>query len=127
MSIDEIREQIAISLDVRCYDTWGNILDDTNPGHYGLDDVEFQIAINDIWVDIPKKAFTFKDGTLSFSARLGASSERDGVDMSFEKVVSGSGTFEFPRAGGINVLGFKINEKIDLFEEDRPKRHAVIL
>ena len=118
MSIDKIREQIATSMDVDGIETWWSILDDTTPGHYGVDDVEFQIDINDIWVDIPKKTFTFKDGTLSFSARLGASSERDGVDMHFEKTVFGSGKFEFSSAGCVKVLDFKINEKIYLFEEE---------
>ncbi len=116
MTIDEIRERIAISLDMKCDAHWFSVLDDTSPGHYGVEDLEFQLATKDIWVDIPKKTFTFKDGTLSFSARLGSSREEDGVDMKFRKAVSGSGTFDFEGARDVEVLEFKINEKIDLLE-----------
>jgi hypothetical protein len=118
MTIDEIREQIATSLNIHCDEKWFSILDDTTPGHYGVEDLKFELAIDDIWVDIPKKTFFFKDGTLSFSARLGSSREEDGVDMDFSKVVSGFGKFDFEGCRDVKVLEFKINEKIDLFEEE---------
>jgi hypothetical protein len=117
MNIDQIREQIAISLsslNIHTHEKWLGILDDTTPGHYGVEVLKFELAKTDIWVDIPKKIFTFKNGTLSFSARLGSSREEDAVDMPFDKVVSGSGTLDFGSAEGVKVLDFKINEKIDL-------------
>jgi hypothetical protein len=96
---------------------WADILDSTTPGHYGFDDVEFDIDLKDIWVDIQKGTFSFKRGWLSFSARMGASSERDGVDVKCRNVVSGDGRFEFATANTIKVLAFTINEPIDLYGE----------
>ena len=61
MKIDEIREAIAIAMDMNCHDLWCGVLDDTTPGHYGVDSIEFQIDFTDIWVDIPKKTFSFKE------------------------------------------------------------------
>jgi hypothetical protein len=116
MTIDEIREQIAISLNMKCDDLWSVILDNTTPGHYGFEGLECQVAIEDIWVEIPKKTFTFKNGTLSFLARLGSSSEKDGVDVKVRRTVSGSGTFDFEDTRDIKVLDFQINEEIDLYE-----------
>ncbi len=117
MTIDQIREGIAISMDMQCQEIWFGILDHTTPGHYGVEDIEFQIAIASIWVDVPKKTFTFRDGTLSFSARLGSSREEDGMDGNFSKTVSGSGKFEFGDAHDIRVTEFSINESLDLFAD----------
>ena len=116
MSFNEMREQIANSMAVHSLENWWRILENTNPGNYGVDDVEFQIDTNDIWVSLQARTFTFRNGTLSFSARLLSSNDRDGVDMNFERLLSGSGTFEF-QDGEIKVLGFSINEDIELFEE----------
>ncbi|MEJ1973200.1 MAG: hypothetical protein WDM96_12285 [Lacunisphaera sp.] len=114
MTIDEIREQIAISMDMHGTEIWFGVLDHTDPGHYGVEDVEFQIDPKDIWVDIPTKAFTFKKGTLSFSARL--MSTRDGLDKDCSFTVSGSGKFEFAAAGKIDATEFRINEQLDLID-----------
>lgn len=65
---------------------------------------------------MPAKRFYFKNGTLSFSARLGSSREEDGVDINFSKVVSGLGTFDWDTSGNITVDTLEINEEIDLME-----------
>jgi hypothetical protein len=116
MTIDEIRERIAISMDTKCDYQWSCILDNTNPAHCGFRDLGFQLATNDVWVEIPKKTFTFQKGALSFTARLGSSNERDGVDVKVRKTVSGSGTFDFDGSFDIQVIDFKINEGIDLVQ-----------
>jgi hypothetical protein len=124
MNFDEIREKISASL--HSHLNWYDILSDTTPGHYGIDDLDFDISIADIWVDIPARTFTFKRGTLSFGARLLASSERDGVDMDFKKNFSGQGKFEFAGRAGIEVLNFEVNEsEIDLFEDSRPRSRRI--
>lgn len=115
MTIDEIRDRLATSL--YHHQRWLDVLDDTNPGHYGVADVECEVALTDIWVNIPEKTFSFKNATLSFSARMLGSSDSDGIDMDFEKVVSGVGTFEFLGATELSVVEFKINEPLDLLEE----------
>ena len=117
MTIDEIREQIATAMDMTCDEQWSSILDNTTPGHYGFWDLEFYVPIQNIWVEIPNKTFTFRGGKLSFTARLGSSREEDGVDHKVSKVVSGSGTFDFDGSTNIKVIDFKINEDIDLYGE----------
>jgi hypothetical protein len=125
MSIDEIKDRIATAMNIHCDERWWSILDDTTPGHYGVEDLEFQIELADIWVNIPQKTFTFKKGILSFSARLGSSKADDSVDVNVRKRVSGSGTFDFDSAQGIKVLGFTINEEIDLFDDNQPRKRRV--
>lgn len=115
MTFDQIREEIAIAMNMNCAEHWFGILDHTDPGHYGVEIPEFEIAITDIWVNIPAKTFTFKRGTLSFGARLGSSREEDGADMDFSLTVSGEGKFRFVGSNKIEVLEFGINESLDLF------------
>lgn len=120
MDIDLIREKLADKLcsAEECIN-WMDILQDTSPGNYGVEDVEVLGSMKDIWVDIPKKTFTFKNTNLSFSARLGGSSDKNGYDESFTKVVSGYGKFDFAIAGqDINIIEFSINEEIELYGED---------
>ncbi len=123
MTFDEIKEKIAIALNHKCNENWANILDDTTPGHYGFWDLEFDIALKDIWVEIQKRTFTFQNASLSFTAQLGSSNPDDGIEMPTTRTVSGAGKFEFSDNGEIEVLEFKINEQIDFFEEEhRPLR-----
>jgi len=118
MSIDTIREAIADKLSNNEYETWAGLLEDTNPAHYGVEDINVGIGFNDIWVDIPKKNFTFKNVELSFSLRLGGSSDKNGYDEEFTKTVSGHGEFEFSKNdSGVVVRSFGINEYIDLYSE----------
>jgi hypothetical protein len=116
MTIDEIKEQIATSLDACCDEQWFSILDHTTPGHYGVEDLSFRLASKDLWIDVPQKAFYFKNGTLSFSARLGSSREEDAIDINHSQLVSGLGTFDFDASGDITVGDLEINEEIDLLE-----------
>jgi hypothetical protein len=116
VTLDEIKEQIARSLDAYCDEQWFSILDNTTPGHYGVENLSFRLASKDLWVDVPQKAFFFKNGARSFSARLGSSREEDGLDINFSKLVPGLGTFDFNASGDITIADLEINEKIDLLE-----------
>ena len=120
MEIDLIREKLAdrlCSAD-ECIN-WMNLLDDTSPGNYGVEDVDVHVTMKDVWVDIPKRSFEFKNANLSFSARLGGSSDKNGYDEKFSKVVSGSGMFDFSKAGkDIEIKEFAINESIELYGDD---------
>lgn len=114
MTIDEIRDKIAAAMNMKCDPIWWSILDNTTPGHYGVDDISFEIDLNDIWVDFKTKTFTFKKGELSFEATLG--STNDGVQTMVKKVVSGKGEWKFLGSNDIEVAKFEINESIDLME-----------
>ena len=61
MEINFIREKLADKLgSTEVYDVWVDILQDTNPGNYGVEDIEINVDVNDIWVDIPERTFNFK-------------------------------------------------------------------
>lgn len=119
MTIDEIRDAIVAALHSHSHSELLSVLDDTTPGHYGVDEVEFVVDPNDISVDLRKREFLFRKARLNFEARLGASSDADGADMKFSKAITGSGKFEFrPASSEVDVSEFKINEDLDLFEPD---------
>lgn len=117
MEIDQIREQISEGLSNDIF-LWDDILQETNPANYGYEVDTANVDIRDIWVDVPKRTFTFKNLTLYFSVRLGASNDRDGFDENHDAVLSGSGTFDFVKGGQrIEVKQVNVeNDSIDLYE-----------
>jgi hypothetical protein len=120
MDIDLIREKLADKLcSAEENINWIDILQDTSPGNYGVEDVYVDVSMKDVWVDIPERTFSFKNTNLSFSARLGGSSDKSGYDETFKKIVSGNGKFDFATAGkDIKIINFFINEDIELYGED---------
>jgi len=119
MKIDLIRDKLVDSLcSADACINWINLLDDTNPGHYGVEDVDVDVSMKDIWVDIPEKSFKFKNANLSFCARLVGS--KNGYYQTFSKVVSGYGKFNFAKSGkDIEIKEFEINESIELYGDDQ--------
>lgn len=117
MDINKIRECISDKLSsVVTHELWGDILQETSPGNYGFEVDSVSVGKNDIWVEIPERTFSFKNLNLQFSARLGASNERDGYDENFEFILSGSGTFSFEKGSqDINVEGVVIKEDLELY------------
>ena len=76
MEIDKLREKIAEKLNWGdALIKWIDILQDTNPANYGVEDIDVYVDYKDIWVDIPDKNFTFKNASVSFSARLVSSND----------------------------------------------------
>jgi len=119
MEINVIREKLVDELNSSdSYDKWIDILQDTNPGNYGVEDVEISVNYTDIWVDIPEKTFTFKNAELIFTARLGGSSDESGYDANFRIAISGNGQFEFTnKSQDIKIVDFSINEQLDLYPD----------
>lgn len=117
MDINLIRKKIADNIySSETHDIWVNILQHTSPANYGVEDIHIDVSIRNIFVEIPKRAFTFKNAKLSFNARLGGSSERNGYDQNFSKVVSGQGLFEFVKnTDDIKITKIEINESLDLY------------
>jgi hypothetical protein len=117
MEIDVARKKLVDELNsFETFDKWVDILQDTNPANYGVEDVEIDIDYNDIWVDMREKTFTFENAELAFSARLGGSNEESGYDANFKLVVSGNGQFEFiNKSHDLRIVDFKINEDLELY------------
>ena len=115
MEIERMREIISDKLAVYPWEVDVEI--ETNPGNYGLEDIHIDAGTKDIWVEVPKRTFTFK-GELSFSARLSASG-KTGYDENFTKKVTGSGQFEFvPNNNDLTISNVQINETFELYEDE---------
>ena len=117
MEINLIRERISDNIySSETHDIWVNILQETSPANYGVENIHIDLRIKDIWVELPKRTFTYKNAELSFSARLGGSSLKNGYDANFRKTVSGRGRFEFVRnTDEIKITETEIKESLDLY------------
>lgn len=116
MTLDEIREQLAskIATDM----IWDDKTNDTEPGNYGCDDLEVELSPDDVYVNIPKQTFTFKNARYSFSARIGGSREEDSHLFPFSTIASGEGEFVFKDKGTVEVAEIEVFADLDLFAED---------
>lgn len=116
MNIDLIREKIAEKLN-DSFDFWSYCLTNTTPGNYGSNEWGINATMENIYVDIPNRKFTFKDVEFNFDVRLNSSGE-DGFDENFFFLVDGEGKFNFPESGKIILKELKLITPIDLFPED---------
>lgn len=117
MQISEIQEKLSEAISMS-NETWGELLTDTEPGNYGANYWEVQLKAQDVWVDIPKRKYSFKNALFSFDVRLGGSSDESGSDMSFSKVAKGDGEFDFGDNEKIIINELNIKVDLDLFAED---------
>lgn len=113
MNIDLIRGKIAEKLN-NSFDFWSHCLTDTNPGNYGADEWEVNATMENIFVDIPNRTFTFKEVEFSFDVRLNSSGE-DGFDENFDFLVDGEGKFDFPESGKIILKELVLLTPLDLY------------
>jgi hypothetical protein len=116
MDIKTAREKIADKLSSEEDSKWVNILQDTSPANYGVENIELNIGIENIWVEMHLQTFTFKNAELIFSARLGGSSDENGYDQKFKIPISGNGKFQFIKnSQDLEITEFSINENLDLY------------
>lgn len=117
MDLDVIREKVADEI-CNAYTIWGEKLNDTMPGHYGADGIEIQLDMENVYVDVPNRSFTFTNAQFDFDLRLGATND-GGFDESFSKTAAGSGTFEFSDSNKeIEIRDLNIDVDLDLYAED---------
>lgn len=117
MKIDVARERIGEKLSSDCYTEWAQFLDNASPGPYAINDIDVSVEKNDIWVEMHEQTFKFNKATFDFNLRLGGSSDEDGYDADFSKVVSGEGKFQFIKdSQDLEITEFSINEDLDLYD-----------
>ena len=114
MDIEKMREKLAIEISQS--EEWVDKLNDSNPGHYGVEDWDVVISNDNIWVDIPQRSFTFKGVTFDFTVQIGSSNKDDGSEMSFSKIASGQGVFEF-KDDDITIEELNLQFDLDLFAD----------
>lgn len=113
-----MREKLSIEISNNSQEIWGELLTDTEPGNYGANYWEVELLSKDIWVEIQKREFSFKNARFSFEVRLGGSSDESGSDMSFSKVAKGSGKFDFGENNSMIVKELDIQVDLDLFDHE---------
>jgi hypothetical protein len=116
MTIDQIREKLANKIELSSQ--WIDELNDTNPGHYGVEDWDVSLNHENIWVDIPKNTFTFKDANFAFDLRIGGSRDEDSSIMKFSKIATGKGNFSFSsKRNDVEIDEMELNFDLDLFSD----------
>ena len=114
MDIEKIREKLA--LEIAQSEEWVDKLNDSNPGHYGVENWDVSITNENIWVDIPTRTFTFKNVTFDFEVQLGSSNKDDGFQTSFSRVANGQGVFEF-NSNEVTVEELSVEFDLNLFAD----------
>tara|TARA_Y100000114_G_scaffold156111_1_gene182132 strand:+ start:21801 stop:22385 length:585 start_codon:yes stop_codon:yes gene_type:complete len=110
MHIDEIRELLAEK--ITYHTAWDQKLDDTEPGHYGINSSEVEISSEDIFVNIPQRRFEFKNAQFNFEVNL--MSSKDGITHQDLRIASGEGSFEFVNNREISIEELLIEVDLDL-------------
>ena len=117
MQIDEIREQIAelISTDM---DIWNDVLNDTSPGNYGCNHWDAEIDYNDIFVNIPERTFTVKNGNFSADLIMGSSNGDSSFNESYNKPFSAIGKFDFKESQKTEITEINIDISSDIYADE---------
>lgn len=113
MNIDQIR--IALADKISSHSEWHDVLEQSEPGHYGIIDSEVNITKDNIWVDIPNRTFTFKE--VDFNFKLQMMSSNDGIEDDFSRITGGSGMFQM-NGNNVVIEEMKIEIDLDLYAEE---------
>jgi hypothetical protein len=115
MILDAIKEKLAI--EIFQSEAWEEMLEETNPGHYGILDWDVDISSDHISVDILAKKFMFKNVTISFSLQLGSSNSQDGFESSFSRISKGKGNFELEDEN-LYIKDLELDFNLDLYDDE---------
>lgn len=115
---ESIKESVIDALLNESYMLWGELLQDTNPGNYGVDDIEVEINESDIiFINKLIGKFAIDNVILQFTARLGSSGE-EGLDYPSSTSVYIEGDFTINNKGRVIIKNISTNSFIDLFFDD---------
>ncbi len=115
---ESIKESVIDALLNESYMLWGELLQDTNPGNYGVDDIEVEINESDIiFINKLTGKFAIDNVILQFTARLGSSGE-EGLDYPSSTSVYIEGDFTINTKGRVIIKNISTNSFIDLFFDD---------
>jgi len=116
MTIDEIREQIEEEINSNM-EVWNDVLNNTSPGNYGCDFWESEIDYKNIYVDIPNREFTVKNGNFSADLVMGASRGDHSFNENYSKPFSAKGKFDFVNSREITISDIDIDIDSDIYGE----------
>ena len=115
--IEKIKEYIVNGLSNS--GEWINVLNRTNPGHFGL--VEWHVSISKahVFIDIPNRVFVIKDVQYDFMLQLRDPSEEDGFKKWFTRIVTGKGFFYLEeKTEKVTIETLNINMDLDLYSRE---------
>lgn len=116
MKLQEIREQLIQDLENNI-NNWDDVISNTSPGNYGVEDWSISIPEEYFFVDIPTKTFKFKNVDFFAKLLLGSSNEEDGFVQDYNKLASGDGTFDFvDNNQKVNIKDINIEIDSDIFK-----------
>ena len=118
MTLEGIRNGLMHELTTNI-NIWLKELDNTNPGHYGIEDWEVLIeSDNSIYVDIPNREFRFKEIVIRADLRLGGSGDESSFFHQYRDFASGKGSFEFINNNqSVRISDINIEMNLELFDE----------
>lgn len=113
MKLEEIRNQILSQLqnDLSC---WDDVINNTNPGNYGVEDWDISVSANNFYVDVPNKTFNFKDINFTAKVLLGASHGDSSIEQDFSTRLYGKGTFDFTSNKEVRIENIEISPNVNL-------------
>jgi Leucine-rich repeat (LRR) protein/tetratricopeptide (TPR) repeat protein len=110
-----IKEQL-IEILTTDIEIWDEKLSDTKPNHFGINDWDFVVDEDNLFINIDKKEFRFEGASFSADLQMVVPSE-DGSAM-FHKSVSGKGTFEFVDENKVKITDIDLDMDLVIFEVD---------
>jgi len=114
MILNEIREYIAAGI-INSKE-WINVLNKTNPGHFGLVEGHVSISKDHVSVDLPCRRFMIKDVQYAFILQLRSPSEEEGVKKWFTRIATGMGVFRLDQeTEKITIESLSIDFDLDLY------------
>lgn len=113
MKLEEIRSQLLTQLQINL-NYWDDVINNTNPGNYGVEDWDISISPNNFYVDIPNKTFSFKDISFTAKVLLGASHGDSSIEQDFSTRLYGKGTFDFITNKEIKIENIEISPNVNL-------------
>ncbi|WP_426482173.1 hypothetical protein [Chryseobacterium sp. R2ACT005] len=111
MKTDRIKDILAEKLS-NDYDTWHNVLNNTQPKDYVCSHWKVDINPTDIEIDIPNRIFLVNDGFFSTNGRL---LDLDNEDILYNKAFTAKGKFNLDNASNLKMEEIKIDIEIDIF------------
>ncbi len=116
MSLKEIREEIVQELTQNSDHKWFELVENTNPANYGVEEINISVDYYDIFANMQQKSFTLKNTEIQFSVRLMGSNKKKGSDKYASFVLSGNGNFTIDdKTKKMAIVELFTEEELELF------------
>jgi len=115
MELQKIREQLILDIENNI-NNWNDVISNTNPGNYGIEDWEIIVPEDGFYVDIPNKTFSFKNVDFNAKLILGSSKGESSITHDYKEIAKGKGTFGFVDSQKVGITDIEIEIDLDVFK-----------